>query len=314
MTLPWLTSYQRDFDDALARARLGHAPLIHGPVGLGKRRLARWLVARILCLEPDAGHPCRRCRSCQLLDSGTHPDLFIAAIAEDKTQLTVDVIRELSRGLHLTPAVGPCRVGLLEECDRMNQNAANALLKTLEEPASQAWLVLVSDRPEGLAATVLSRCQKVPIHPPAPEQALQWLATQAPEVGDEARLLALDVAGGAPLRAREMMTGKALDFGLEVRAALLAAARHQTSTPDLVKQWTEQPEQAWHWLAYWVRHWTGTALGLGENELAIADTRGLARLWQQAIQGRALADGSIRADLLLGKWLLEWIALFDQKG
>ena len=314
MNLPWLKAHQHDFNDSLMRSRLGHAPLIHGPAGLGKRRLARWLVARILCLEPTDSQPCGRCRSCQLLQGQTHPDRFIAAIPEDKTQVTVDVIRELSRGLQLTPAVGPSRVGLLEEADRMNQNAANALLKTLEEPAPSAWLVLVSDRPEVLPATILSRCQKVAVHPPQTEHGLDWLRAEMPQAESERLALALEVAGGAPLRAKELITSKTLDFGLEIRAALLDAARHKRIPPGLIEPWAERAEEAWHWLAYWVRQWTGSSLGLGEDEPAAMDTRGLTELWQQALRGRGLADGSIRADLLLGKWLLEWIAVVDRKG
>ena len=312
--LPWLRTCRDHLNQSLANERLGHAPLLHGPAGLGKRSLADWLVRRLLCLAPNNGNPCGACRACQLLDSGTHPDLFAAAVPEDRTQLTVDVIRELNRGLELTPALGPRRIGLIAEADQMNRNAANALLKTLEEPAGQAWLVLVSDRPDALPATVLSRCQKLAVRPPPTEQAMAWLAEEVKAADPAQHELALEVAGGAPLRARQLLQEQSLEFGLEIRSALLEMAKGNVLEPGLTETWAGRADEAWHWLAFWTRQWTGSALGLGEDTGAPADAERLAERWQAALTGRALADGSIRADLLLGKWLLEWEALFPPRG
>ena len=314
MNLPWLDASRNRLNEALARNRLGHAPLVHGPAGLGKRILADWLVRRILCLAPEQGEPCGRCRSCELLDGGVHPDLFTASIPEDKTQLTVDVIRDLSRGLALTPSIGPRRVGLIAEADRMNRNAANALLKTLEEPSAQAWLILVSDHPEGLPATIRSRCQKLPVHPPDPETTAAWLAEQGVQATSEDRALAVEAAGGAPLRALQLLRDSNLAFGLDVRSRLLDISRGSAPAPQLIEQWSERSDEAWHWLAYWTRQWLGPAVGLEAGETGVADAPGLSQLWQQALEGRALSSGAIRADLLLGKWLLEWRRLFESRG
>lgn len=313
MNLPWLVDYRQGLNQSLEQGRLGHAPMMLGPAGLGKRALARWLTARILCLKPVAGQPCGQCQSCRLLESGTHPDLFIAAVPEDKTQLTVDVIRELTQGLQLTPSIGPRRVGLIAEADQMNRNAANALLKTLEEPSSQAWLVLVCDDPNTLPATVLSRCQKINVHPPDPHDARGWLREQQAVDADDLEL-ALAASGGAPLRARALLDGDGLAFGREVRQVLLTAARGQPPAPAVLSGWSSRAAEAWQWLAYWVRDFMGAALLGNKTELAPVDPAALARLWQQAMEGRAMAGSSIRADLLLGKWLLEWSAQFGRQG
>jgi DNA polymerase-3 subunit delta' len=314
MNLPWLQPHQQRLSDSLIHDRLGHAPMIHGPAGLGKRQLARWLTARILCLNPRSGQPCGDCRSCALLASGTHPDLFIAAIPEDKTQLTVDVIRDLTQGLQLTPSIGQTRVGLVEEADQMNANAANALLKTLEEPSARAWLVLVSDDPDSLPPTVLSRCQKITVHPPHPEEASTWLQDQETNLAEADIALALDVGGGAPLRAQELLSEKGLEFGREVRRILLEAARGQLPTPATLAAWSGRPAESWQWLSHWVRQFMGSTLIPDDVEVPVIDPVALAELWQQALKGRAMARTSIRTDLLLGKWLLEWSAVFDRQS
>ncbi|MFW6340949.1 MAG: DNA polymerase III subunit delta' [Wenzhouxiangella sp.] len=313
MNLPWLSSLQQHFETALTAGRLGHAPMIQGPSGLGKRQLARWLTARLLCLMPIDGLPCGQCRSCQLLDSGSHPDLFVAKVPEDKTQLTVDVIRDLTRGLQLTPAIGPHRVGLVEEADRMNRNAANALLKTLEEPSDQAWLILVSDDPAGLPATVLSRCQRTSVHPPDAEIARSWLEGQVETAGRDDIELAQQASGGAPLRALALLTSDGLDFGRQVRGVMLDAARGQLPAPGLIDDWAGRAPESWHWLAYWCRSFMGSLL-LDDDRALTVEPVGLGVLWQQALAGRAMAGTSIRADLLLSKWLLEWSGLFARTG
>lgn len=305
MKLPWLEELQRSLNLRLDEGRLGHAPMIQGPAGLGKRELARWLAARVLCLSPNHGQPCGECRSCQLLRSRSHPDFFLAEIPEDKTQLTVDVVRDFSRSLQLTPSIGPHRVGLIEEADRMNNNAANALLKTLEEPSPRSWLILVSDDPDSLPATILSRCQKNAVRPPEMGFTRQWLAGQAPDAKPEDIDLALDMAGSAPLKALSLLSGDGLTFGREVREVLLKTAAGEMPDDDVTGAWTTRAREAWHWLAYWCRCFMRARLVDGHDVPGIAPDD-LARLGQQALEGGALANTSIRADLLLGKWLLEW--------
>lgn len=305
MTMPWLDSIKQSFSNRLDTERLGHAPMILGPQGLGKRALAHWLVARVLCLKPNDGEPCGSCRACQLLDSQSHPDLFLASIPEDKTQLTVDVVRALTQGLQLTPSIGPHRVGLIDQSDQMNANAANALLKTLEEPSARAWLILVSDDPDRLPATVLSRCQKIMVRPPAPESSRDWLLEHLPEAQPADIDLALAVSGGAPLKALELLSQDGLDLGREIRKVLLDAAAGQLPAPGRIEQWAARAPQTWHWLAFWCRSFMDGIL-LDKEAVISSHPSVLAALWQQALEGRAMADTNIRADLLLGKWLLEW--------
>lgn len=317
MNLPWLDEQRRALNLALEQQRLGHAPLLLGPEGLGKSALARWLVARILCQSPQAGEPCGHCKSCRLLAAGSHPDLFQGLIPEDKSQIPVDVVRELCQGLQLTPSIGRCRVGLIEPAEAMNRNAANALLKTLEEPSDQTWLILVSHDPDRLPATVRSRCQKVALRVPAQAEAMEWLQQQTTGAAPERLALALAAAGGAPCRALELLEDHGLEFGLEVRESLLALAAGRTLAPEISSEWAGRAHEIWFWLGHWIRQCMGCSLALseaiGSDWPQPSSPDSMSRLWQQALQGRQLAETSIRADLLLDKWLLEWTSSFEPR-
>ncbi|MEN1729522.1 MAG: hypothetical protein AAGJ52_13885 [Pseudomonadota bacterium] len=312
MTLPWLDPIKSHISEVLSSERLGHAPLIQGPVGVGKRALSEWLVRRILCLEGVDGQPCGRCRACELLSKGTHPDFFDVGIPEEKREIPVDSIRDLTGRLQLTASISERRVGRVMPADAMNTNAANALLKTLEEPAANAWVMLVSDQPGRLPATIRSRCQVITVRPPDRLEALEWMSQNASE-GDQAlQHQALTLAGNAPLAALELLEGEGMQSGFAIREGLGGLAQGQAISQVLDETWTQTPTQTWRWLATWMDMVLRSSLEAGaDQELAGSLPRGVssvdaARLWESALQGTALSRGNARQDLLLGKWLLEW--------
>ena len=321
MNLPWLEEHKEALAARLDAQRLGHAPLIQGPQGVGKRLLPRWLAARLLCLTPDGREPCGQCRSCQLLATDTHPDYFEIDIPEDKQVIPVDLIRELIEKMQLTPGIGRHRAGLLVTAEAMNRNAANALLKTLEEPAGGAWLILCSDQPARLPATIRSRCQQLSVRPPAVEQARQWLVETCAEVDSSRRDLALMLSGGAPLAARDLLEHDELDRGLAILATLVDDGRDRYS-PATLEQWQQDAAGTWQWLAQWLALMMHRSRNTSVEETAVAaqlpqrlPEKSLARLWEQALEGRRqAAGGSIRQDLSLGKWLLEWDALMESRS
>jgi len=198
--LPWHRDPWRRIQQRRAAGRLPHALLLSGPAGLGKGLFARGLARALLCERPDAGgEACGQCRSCRLFRAGSHPDYSVVQPEEDGRIIKVDQIRALCAFLGYTAQYGGYKIALLEPADRLNVNAANSLLKTLEEPPGNSLLLLVTAQPAWLPATVRSRCQKIGFDPPAMVAAVPWLAARV-QPGIEPETL-LEVAGGAPLAA-----------------------------------------------------------------------------------------------------------------
>ncbi|MBS1221296.1 MAG: hypothetical protein H6R24_104 [Proteobacteria bacterium] len=198
--LPWHRDPWRRIQQRRAAGRLPHALLLSGPAGLGKGLFARGLARALLCERPDAGgEACGQCRSCRLFRAGSHPDYSVVQPEEDGRIIKVDQIRALCAFLGYTAQYGGYKIALLEPADRLNVNAANSLLKTLEEPPGNSLLLLVTAQPARLPATVRSRCQKIGFDPPAMVAAVPWLAARV-QPGIEPETL-LEVAGGAPLAA-----------------------------------------------------------------------------------------------------------------
>jgi DNA polymerase III subunit delta' len=186
--------------DMLTRdlTRLPHALLLHGAEGLGKRAFAWRLTHAMLCA--DAGErlaACGRCNSCSLFIAGTHPDLLSIAPLEDSKVIAVDQVRDVKQFLALTPHTAARKIVIVDPADAMNLNAANALLKVLEEPPPGSLLILVTARPGRLPATIRSRTNAVAFRLPAYAEALAWLTEQ----GMTDPKIHLAGAGGAPLRA-----------------------------------------------------------------------------------------------------------------
>jgi DNA polymerase-3 subunit delta' len=188
-----------------ADSRLPHAILMGGAAGIGKRRLAHAFAAYLLCQSPQPTSACGACKSCNLLSAGSHPDFMLLTPETDpKTEKTakfikVDQVRELVEFAAKSAQLGGYRVVCIEPAHFLNVQAANALLKTLEEPGRQTLIMLVSSQALSLPATIRSRCQQLILPLPAESDALAWLA---PQVGDPASAgLLLGLAGGAPLAA-----------------------------------------------------------------------------------------------------------------
>jgi DNA polymerase-3 subunit delta' len=217
MIYPWQSTQWQQIQAQISEQRLPHALLLSGQPGMGKWHFARELAARLLCSQPDDTGACGRCSACKLLRAGTHPDALLVAPEQEDKAIRVDDIRELSRQLVLTSQLGGYKVALIAFADNMNINAANSLLKTLEEPTDGSVLLLVSSRPHRLPITIRSRCQRIDFPPPAANQALQWLQQQGL---DNAQSL-LTLAHGSPLLAQRLAEEELLVPRKELLAALL---------------------------------------------------------------------------------------------
>jgi len=153
-----------------------HAYLLTGPLGIGRRTLALRLAQAINCPQPYApGEPCKICRVCTQIERMQHPDLSIIVAEQRGTVLKVEQVREVQRSLSLKPYETRYRVALLLHFEEANPSAANALLKTLEEPGPQVVLILTAESAESLLPTIVSRCEVLRLRPLLIEQVAQAL-------------------------------------------------------------------------------------------------------------------------------------------
>ncbi len=171
----WLEPAREQLAASAHHDRIAHALLIQDAPGAGGDQLAGWLAQLLLCLIPGPQGPCGACAGCVGMIESRHPDFTRIGLIEDSKQIRVEQARELSAHLALASHQGGYKVALIDPADAMNWNAANALLKTLEEPPSRTVLILVAQQPSRLPATILSRCQRLRIRTPEREPALQWL-------------------------------------------------------------------------------------------------------------------------------------------
>ncbi|MGH8181438.1 MAG: DNA polymerase III subunit delta' [Steroidobacteraceae bacterium] len=216
MTPTWLGPEIARLRGAYTAGRLPHALLIHEAPGAGGEWLAGWAAQMVLCSNRREA-PCGRCAPCQRAAQRQHPDLTFVQPLEASTQIRIEQVRELAAGLALTAHQGGYKVGILSPADTMNRFAANALLKTLEEPPQGTLLILVATQPSRLPATILSRCQRVRVRAPERADAITWLeATRGPGGWD--RVLA--ILGTTPMAAAAADPAAVVEVADEVRRGL----------------------------------------------------------------------------------------------
>ncbi|MEC7690199.1 MAG: DNA polymerase III subunit delta' [Pseudomonadota bacterium] len=171
----WLRPLLLKFTDRLRLRSLHHALLLSGIAGTGKRVLATALAKTILCKQVSDEGSCGQCQSCLLFEAGNHPDYH--QLVSEK-QLGVDAVRGGIQKLAGTAQLGNNKVLVIPDADTMTEAASNALLKTLEEPTVNTYLLLLTSRKTALLPTILSRCEKHDIPLPAEQTVIDWLAAQ----------------------------------------------------------------------------------------------------------------------------------------
>lgn len=216
--MPWLAKAWGAVQHRLAEDRLPHALLVAGERGVGKRAWAEAVAGLLLCerrQSPSGGSlvACGQCKQCELVRAGSHPDLRIYA-PEKSRMVKVDQVRALSTFAVGSPQVAHHKVAIVDRADQLNINAANALLKTLEEPLADVTLLLLQESGRPVLPTIRSRCQALTIPVPPELQAQEWLASEVARLegdqrpGPEVLAKSLMLAGNAPRLALEYALGE----------------------------------------------------------------------------------------------------------
>lgn len=317
--LPWQRQPWERLAARIQAGRLPHALLLAGPRGVGKHRFAEHLAQALLCEAPDAaGSPCGDCRQCHLALAGTHPDRRLVAPVEEGKDILVDQIRELTQYLGLKSQLGGCKVAIIEPADKMNINAANGLLKSLEEPPAGTLLLLVSARPGALPATIRSRCQKLLLGLPPREEAVQWLSARG--VDDPGT--ALTVAQGAPLNALALAQGEEAERRESLLKDFTALAEGRGDPLQTAAKWLKlNLNSSLYWMYTWlidmirIKAAADTPVCINPDyraELArIAQKMPITSLFQRLdqLQGALqMIDTPVNKQLLLEDLLLPWSA------
>lgn len=316
---PWQQTIWQNFYQQLLNNRLPHALMLAGPVGLGKRHLARVLAQYVLCQSPRSESACGRCKACELNKAGSHPDYLQVAPLEPGKAIRVDDIRHLAEVQSKTAQQAGYKVVVLEPAEAMNTNAANALLKTLEEPAENTLLLLVSDSPSSVLPTIRSRCQMASMAIPPLEQSLHWLTPLVSGTGYNVKEL-LEQARGAPLAARNLMQGETLELQQSWVEGLARLTSGQADVVQLAGEWHKgDVADQLNWLIAWLHDLARWQLGISVPHLEKLDAQFLGRLrivsptllhrYQEkllASRQRLASGANPNKQLLLEELLLDW--------
>lgn len=248
--LPWQQENWDQLYNYRIQSRVPQALLITGNKGLGKQHLANQFAFSLLCAEPqDSGLGCGNCDSCLLLNAETHPDFIQIRPDEQGKAITIGQIRSLVTHLTLKPHFESYRVVIVNPADHMNNAAANAFLKCLEEPTERTVILLITDKPTQLPATIVSRCQKLVVAKPNKEIVSAWLKQQA--VQDNSELL-FGLAQGSPLLALDYANDDTLASRNDCFRAWMDVAKQRRHPAIIAEDWHKLPESP---LIFWITSW-----------------------------------------------------------
>ncbi|MCM8854720.1 MAG: DNA polymerase III subunit delta' [Candidatus Thiodiazotropha sp.] len=324
--LPWQMEQWHHLQQANTQGRLPHALLLSGPPGLGKEQFALSFAQSCLCPDKDnAGYPCGICRHCQLMSSFNHPDFqWLRPDEGSKSgEIKVEAIRSLIAGASLTSYSDGSKVIIIQPAHRMNNAAANSLLKTLEEPTPGTVILLLTDQPTRLLPTIRSRCQKVVFHSPDKQQSISWLAEKV--VHAEPGIL-LSLANGAPLKALELDSAELLQTREAMLNGFLGLGGENRDPVSLARQWTSFDRGLLlEWLAGWVIDLIrlkegGNSVLLFNQDHSQALQNTADKLNSSVLQGyllqvyqtKGLLDSNLNPQLTLEKLLIDWHTCFVQ--
>lgn len=307
MHYPWQKDQWQQLELLVEQQRLPHALILAGPKHIGKHQFALSLAQRLLCRDPLGGYPCGHCKSCNLIAADSHPDMVKIEPEDQGKAIRIDLIRELGNFIAKTSQQGGWKVAIIHPAESMNINAANALLKNLEEPGADTLLLLVSHEPSRLSATIRSRCRVVKFPVPLASVVRPWLSQVAGAKDDMERLL--NYANGCPLLALQLLETDLLDRRQKFEGLINDLAAQRISALSVAEACQENdPQVALDWLYSALV----SEVKSGQSDVS---QRLIFRYMDRLTRAKRLVQSTANPNLLLlwEELLLNWQQLFSKR-
>jgi DNA polymerase-3 subunit delta' len=330
--LPWQQQSWAQLMRARAQNQLAHAWLVSGPRGVGKRPLIAALVAALLCEKVQAdGSACGDCGSCRMLLSGGHPDAHLLGLdghlglavnhdlqrrdgithwepdkSSKRREIAIDGVRSLIEKLGIASYRQGSKLAVIAPAEDLSRSSADALLKTIEEPTPNTYLILIADQAQSLSATLRSRCQQLRLGFPPAAAALDWLQTQAPQAGADACAAALTLSRGAPLLALPQLQQTGAPPAVAWRSALDEVAQGRGDPMKLAASIDEETVTGFlhccqGWLVDRLREQAVQGMQLSGRRVA--------ELANELHDAHRRIDANTRAQLVVEAMLIGWVRL-----
>lgn len=324
MVYPWQQAVWQHLTDYIQQQRVPQAVLVTGPAGIGKHHLTEIFARALMCHAPLSDYaPCGSCQSCKLFAANTHPDFILVEPDEPGKAIGIDKIRQLIIKLALKPQFHTQRVVIINPAEQLNNASANAFLKCLEEPTERTCLILVTEKPARLPATIRSRCQTVPCAAPDSLIAGQWLQQQGFKSDVD---VLLSLAQGAPLVAKSYAEQDIMAVRLEYFNAWQQVATGKQNLITLAEQWQKPDKLELTVLVTWMTGWVMDIIkcahkadpgalhnpDMKKSLQALAERLELKRLYlfyDSLLSAQALLSTQINKQLMLEQLLIGWSQL-----
>ncbi len=240
MILPWQFNEWKKIQILRKANKLPHALLLSGESGVGKKTFSLHLAHALLCHAPNAERDaCGSCKSCFLLRADTHPDLLLVEPEEDSQSIKIDQIRALIQFVNTSAMQNGNRVIVINPVGAMNINAANALLKSLEEPSDNCIFILVNHLTHRILPTIKSRCQEITFSKPDASIAMQWLKEKNQSVQEAELALALRIANQAPMQASQLLQSDFFALRTDFYKGFFELAAKKQSPLQFAAKWQD---------------------------------------------------------------------------
>ena len=242
MLYPWLMPIIENVSERITQDNLHHGILFVSEPGSGIEVLCKTVAKRLLCTS-DEVLPCGSCKACLLYDAQSHPDYH--PVTTEKTQIGVDAVRKAIEQVNQTAQLSSNKVVMIENIETMSESASNALLKTLEEPTNNTYLVLTTNAPQYIMATIKSRCEKIRVPMPSYEQSRAYLADEGARVASAEELAAYR---HSPLIYKEQSTGDTMNFN-DFQEDFAELSDGTKSAESIANKWKDRAEEAVNWVS-----------------------------------------------------------------